>query len=50
MDKWATIFLMVLVVGMFSPVVVMEYGKKECRIEAIKAGMPADDILKLCAK
>ena len=48
MDKWMTIFLMVLVVGMFSPVIFMERGKTECRIEAIKAQMPADDILKLC--
>ena len=48
MDKWLTIFLMVLVVGMFSPVIVSEHTKGECKIEAIKAGMPADDILKLC--
>ena len=45
-----TIFLMVLVVGMFSPVIVSESTKKECKIEAIKANMPADDILKLCGK
>jgi len=50
MDKWMTIFLMVLVAGMFSPVIVMEHGKKECRIEAIKAQMTADDIIKLCGK
>jgi hypothetical protein len=50
MDKWAMIFLMVLVVGMFSPVIVSEHGKKECRIEAIKTQMPADDIIKLCGK
>lgn len=37
-----------IVFGMLSPVVMMEYGKKECRIEAIKAKMPADEILKLC--
>jgi hypothetical protein len=37
-----------LVFGMFSPIIVAEHGKKECRIEAIKAQMPADDILKLC--
>jgi hypothetical protein len=48
MDKWVTILLMVVVVGMFSPVIFMERGKSECRIEAIKAQMPADDILKLC--
>jgi hypothetical protein len=48
MDKWATIFLMVLVVGMFSPVIVSENAKGNCKTEAIKAGMSADDILKLC--
>jgi hypothetical protein len=48
MDKWLTICIIGLVFGMFSPVIMSEYGKKECRIEAIKAQMPADDILKLC--
>lgn len=48
MDKWVAILLMVLVVGMFSPMVVMETTKSTCKIEAIKAGMSADDILKLC--
>ena len=48
MDKWAMIFLMVLVVGMFSPVIVSEHSKGTCKTEAIKAGMSADDILKLC--
>lgn len=50
MDKWMCILLVGIVFGMFSPVIVMEYGKKECRIEAIKAKMPADDIIKLCGK
>ena len=48
MDKWGAIVIIGVVVGMFSPLIVMENGKKECRIEAIKAQMPADDILKLC--
>ncbi len=48
MDKWVAILLMVLVVGMFSPMVVMENTKSTCKIEAIKAGMSADDIIKLC--
>lgn len=48
MDKWMCILLVGIVFGMFSPVVMMEYGKKECRIEAIKAQMPADEIIKLC--
>lgn len=48
MDKWLAILLIGMVFGMFSPVIVSEHGKKECRIEAIKAHMPADDIQKLC--
>ena len=50
MDKWYSILMIGIVFGMFSPVVMMEYGKKECRTEAIKAHMPADDIIKLCGK
>jgi len=50
MDKWLSICLIGLVVGMFSPIIFMERGKTECRIEAIKAQMPADDIIKLCGK
>jgi len=50
MDKWLSICLIGLVVGMFSPIIFMERGKAECKIEAIKAQMPADDIIKLCGK
>ena len=50
MDKWISICVVGVVLSMFSPLMVMEYSKKECRIEAIKAGMSADDIIKLCAK
>ena len=50
MDKWISICVVGVVLSMFSPLMVMEYSKKECRIEAIKAHMPADDIIKLCAK
>ena len=48
MDKWMGICLCAFVVGMFSPVIATEYSKGQCRIEAIKAKMPADDIVKLC--
>lgn len=48
MDKWMCILLIGIVFGMFSPVIVSEHNKGQCRIEAIKAGMPADDIQKLC--
>lgn len=48
MDRWIAILLMVTCVCMFSPIVVMENSKSTCKTEAIKAGMSADDILKLC--
>ena len=48
MDKWIAICVVGVTVGMFSPLIFMERGKSECRIEAIKAQMPADDIIKLC--
>lgn len=50
MDKWLSICLIALLFGMFSPVIFIERSKSECRIEAIKAQMPADDIIKLCGK
>jgi hypothetical protein len=48
MDKWMVILLSVFIFGMFSPVIVTEYSKSQCKLEAIKAHMPADDIVKLC--
>jgi hypothetical protein len=48
MDKWVAILLMVLCAALFSPMVVIENTRNTCKIEAIKAGMSADDILKLC--
>ena len=48
MDRWVAILLICLVCGMFSPIIVSEYTNGQCKTEAIKAGMPADDILKLC--
>jgi hypothetical protein len=48
MDKWFAILLIGIVFGMFSPVIVSEHTKGQCKVEAIKAGMSADDILKLC--
>jgi hypothetical protein len=47
-DKWLMITLMVLSAVMFCPVMISEYGKNHCRIEAIKAGISADKIPELC--
>jgi hypothetical protein len=46
--RWIAILFISLVTVMFAPLVVSEYSKGQCKTEAIKAGMPADDILKLC--
>jgi hypothetical protein len=48
MDKWFTILMIGIVFGMFSPVIVMEYGKSECRIEAIKVNKSATEIKEIC--
>jgi len=49
-DKWITVMMLGLVIGMFAPLGIMEYSKYQCRIEAIKAQMPSDDIAKVCGK
>ena len=48
MDKWSAIMLVAFCTAMFSPVVVSEYSKSQCRIEAIKAGVEADKINLAC--
>lgn len=48
MDKWLAICIMGLVVGMFSPVMVSEYGKSQCRIEAVKVNKSAAEIKEIC--
>lgn len=46
--KWLAIMLVGVVFGMFTPLAVTEYGKFQCRIEAIKAGVEADKINTAC--
>lgn len=48
MDKWIAICAIGVMGALFSPVVVMEYSKYHCRIEAIKAGVEADKINMAC--
>jgi hypothetical protein len=49
-DKWIVACILGFVTVMFAPLGIMEYNKAQCRIEAIKASVPADDILKVCGK
>ena len=48
MDKWLSICIIGLVLGMFSPLIASEYSKGQCRIEAIKAQVPAEKINLAC--
>jgi hypothetical protein len=47
-DKWIVGMFMGFIVVMFSPLVIIEYGNNQCRIEAIKAGVEADKIKTAC--
>ena len=47
-NKWIAIMVVGITVGMFAPMVIIEYGKSQCRIEAIKAGVEADKINTAC--
>ena len=44
---WA-ILAVVIVTLLFSPLIIGEYSKGQCRIEAIKAGVEADKIKTAC--
>jgi hypothetical protein len=46
--KWIAIMAVGITMGMFAPLAAMEYGKSQCRIEAIKAGVEADKINMAC--
>lgn len=47
-DKWIVGMFMGFILLMFSPLVIMEHGNNQCRIEAIKAGVEADKIKTAC--
>lgn len=46
--KWIAILAVGVATAMFAPLTFMEYGKSQCRIEAIKAGIEADKINLAC--
>jgi hypothetical protein len=48
MDKWLAICIIGFTVGMFSPVMVSEYSKGQCRLEAIKVNKSAEEIKQIC--
>lgn len=46
--KWIMISAALIFCAMFAGIGVSEYNKSQCRIEAIKAGMDAESIVKTC--
>jgi len=46
--KWIAILAVGVATAMFAPLAIMENGKSQCRIEAIKAGVEADKINMAC--
>jgi hypothetical protein len=48
MDKWTVICIIGVILGLFSPLVISEYSKGQCKAAAMTAGYSADDVLKLC--
>ena len=47
-DRGWAILILVFMTLLFSPVIIGEYSKSQCRIEAIKAGVEADKINQAC--
>jgi hypothetical protein len=50
MGKWDNIYFMCLAIGVCTVLAIYKHDVGQCRTEAIKAQMPADDIIKLCGK
>lgn len=48
--KGFLIFVCVLFGGMFAGLGIEHHQKNNCRIEAMKAQLPVDDIVKVCGK
>ena len=46
--KWIAICAIGVTAFMFAPLMVNEYQQTQCRVEAIKAGVPAADIARAC--
>jgi hypothetical protein len=48
MDTQAAVAFVMIFTAMFGSVAFEQWSKAECRIEAIKAGKTAEDIVKIC--
>ena len=47
-NKWIAVMVVGICVAMFTPLAIMEYGKNQCRIASVQAGVSAEDITKIC--
>ena len=48
MDKWFVMFIAVFCIAMFSPLVMKEHSDSNCRIEAMKSGVPPEKVAVAC--
>lgn len=48
--KWIAIMAMVSFVALFAAIGVVEYSKGQCKIEAIRAGLTPEFVIKACEK
>ena len=48
--KWIAIMAMVSLAAMFAAIGVVEYSKSQCKIEAIRAGLTPEFVVKACGK
>jgi hypothetical protein len=48
--KWVVILVVAFIGIPLIGLALSDYNQSQCRLEAIKASMPADDITKVCGK
>ena len=48
--KWMSILCIGVAVATFAPLAIMEYSKRQCQIEGIRAGLTDTAIANICGK
>lgn len=48
MEKYIAIVICVFLVVTFGSIVIADYQKNQCRLEALKAGKSGDEIAQIC--
>ncbi len=49
-SKWIAIMAMVMMVAIMVPLGISEYAKNLCKVEALRAGVSAEDVVKVCKR